>query len=137
MLEVFDAFRDKLDSVMVKAFGHRIVLWGYGYSGRFLAWYAEYYHNIKMDYIIEDNWPKSMPYEFPLFRSSLFDFNYKDVRESIVWLTVPNDHVLEKLNKLGFIKDKSYFDFLEIIYGNDYINNEKIQRMYFSEKRLA
>ncbi len=27
MLQVFDEFREKLDSVMRKAFGHRVVLW--------------------------------------------------------------------------------------------------------------
>lgn len=59
MLKVFEEFRDKLDDVMLKAFGHRIVLWGYGYTGRFLAWYAEYYHGLTVDYIIEDNQPAS------------------------------------------------------------------------------
>lgn len=67
VLRVLEEFRDKLDSIILKGFGHRIVLWGYGYSGRFIAWYAEYYHSIKVDYIVEDNWERSMPYEFPLF----------------------------------------------------------------------
>lgn len=37
MLKVFEEFKDRLDRVMLKAFGHRIVLWGYGYTGRFLS----------------------------------------------------------------------------------------------------
>lgn len=28
MLKVFEEFKDRLDRVMLKAFGHRIVLWG-------------------------------------------------------------------------------------------------------------
>lgn len=52
MLKIFNEFRSILDNVMLKAFGHRIVLWGYGYTGRFLEWYAEYYHGLKVDFII-------------------------------------------------------------------------------------
>ncbi len=123
MLKVFEEFRDKLDDVMLKAFGHRIVLWGYGYTGRFLAWYAEYYHGLTVDYIIEDNQPASIPYEFPIFRSSLFDFDFKDVKDAVVWLAVyENDNILRRLSKAGLVKDKTYYNFLELIYGNDYMN---------------
>ncbi len=126
MLKVFDEFRDKLDHVMLKAFGRRIVLWGYGYTGRFLAWYAEYYHGLMVDYIIEDNLPSSMPYEFPIFRSSLFDFDYRDVKDSIVWLAVREDDIVwNRLSKAGFVKNKSYYNFLELIYGNDYVHHDK------------
>ena len=126
MLKVFEEFRDRLDSVMLKAFGHRIVLWGYGYTGRFLSWYAEYYHGLTVDYIIEDSLPVSIPYEFPIFRSSLFDFDYKDVKDAVVWLAVCDDKsVLRKLSKAGFQKDKSYYNFLELIYGNEYVNPVK------------
>lgn len=123
MLKVFEEFRDRLDSVMLKAFGHRIVLWGYGYTGRFLSWYAEYYHGLTVDYIIEDNLPASIPYEFPIFRSSLFDFDYKDVKDAVMWLAVSEDKsVMRKLSKAGFLKDKSYYNFLEVIYGSEYVN---------------
>ena len=123
MLNVFEEFRDKLDDVMLKAFGCRIVLWGYGYTGRFLAWYAEYYHGLTADYIIEDKMPASIPYEFPIFRSSLFDFDYKDVKDAVVWLAVDEDDcTLNKLTQAGYIKDRSYYNFLELIYGTDYMN---------------
>ncbi len=42
MLQIFKEFREKLDSIILNAFGHRIVLWGYGYTGRFIEWYADY-----------------------------------------------------------------------------------------------
>ena len=38
MLKVFEEFREKLDEIIIKCFGHRIVLYGYGYSERFLEW---------------------------------------------------------------------------------------------------
>lgn len=54
MLKVFENFREKLDDIIVKCFGRRVILYGYGYSERFLEWYAEYYHSIKVDFIITD-----------------------------------------------------------------------------------
>lgn len=137
MLQVFDEFREKLDAVMLKAFGHRVVLWGYGYTGRFLEWYAEYYHSIKVDFCIEDNWPLSMPYEFSLFRSSLFDFQYKDVENAIVWLALPEEAAIsEKLKKKGYIKGKTYFSFLDIVYGQNYISNiEEAENIFEQSKQ--
>ena len=121
MLYVFDEFREKLDSVMIQILGKRIVLWGYGYTGRFLEWYADYYHSIKMDFIITEDWSRGMPYNFPLFRNSLFDFDYADVKDAVVWLAIPeNELVTEKLKKVGFIKDRTYFNFLEIVFGDNY-----------------
>ncbi len=139
MLRVLEEFRDKLDSIILKGFGHRIVLWGYGYSGRFIAWYAEYYHSIKVDYIVEDNWERSMPYEFPLFRSSLFDFGYKDVKDAIVWLTIPeDDRIFLKMHEHGYVKGKSYFNFLEVVYGNKYTNevDDSVEIFYQKKKGI-
>lgn len=137
MLQVFEEFRDKLDSIMLKAFGHRIVLWGYGYSGRFIAWYAEYYHSIKVDIIVEDKWQYGMPYEFPIFRSSVFDFDYKDVKDSIVWLAIPEDDIiLSMIQKNGYVKGKTYFNFLEIVYGQNYINEaDYADEVFYQKKR--
>ncbi len=138
MLKVFDTFREKLDSVMVKAFGHRIVLWGYGYTGQFLEWYADYYHSIKMDFIITEEWSPIIPYCFPLFRRSLFEFDYMDVKDAIVWLAIPEDKdVLNQIEKLGFEKDRSYFNFLEIIYGKDYINKDKNPKSVFAVRKTG
>ena len=52
MLELFDEFRNALDNAMLCAMHSRIVLYGYGYTGKFLKWYADYYHSIKVDYIV-------------------------------------------------------------------------------------
>lgn len=46
MLKCLDAFRKILDDMMLEAMHKRIILYGYGYTGRFLKWYAQYYHSI-------------------------------------------------------------------------------------------
>ena len=96
MLKQLIEFRERLDNVMRQAFGKRIVLWGYGYTGRFLEWYAEYYHSIRIDYIITEDWSTGQPYNFPLFRDSVFEFDYMDVRNAIVWLAIPAEEVVKE-----------------------------------------
>ncbi len=122
MLKVFEAFREKLDDVMLKTMGRRIVLYGYDRTGQFLEWYADYYHSIKIDFIITTDWSVGVPRNFPLFSDSLFEFNYGDVKDAIVWLAIPEESdIQEMLRKKGYIKDKTYFSFLEIIYGDAYL----------------
>lgn len=135
MLKVFDDFREKLDVIMLNAFGKRIVLWGYGYTGRFLEWYAEYYHSLKVDFIITQDWSVGQPYNFPLFRDSLFDFNYMDVKDAIIWLAIPEDEaVKEKLTHFGYIKNKTYFDFYEAVYGKNYIGKDDTKDIFYKKK---
>ncbi len=135
MLKIFDEFRERLDQVMVKAFGHRVVLWGYGYTGRFLEWYAEYYHSIKIDFIITEDWSTGMPYNFPLFRDSLFEFDYMDVKDAVIWLALPEKAAVKKLKGGGYVKGRTYFNFLEIIFGNDYICPEAgVENVYQTRK---
>lgn len=138
MLKVLDEFRKRLDDVMLKAFGHRVVLYGYGYSGRFLAWYAEYYHSIKVDFVVKEGYARDIPYEFPIFRDSLFNYNYMDVKDAFVWLSIPEDEdVKRRLEKAGYIKDKTYFNFLEIIFGKDYICEESEEKDVFTRKKTG
>lgn len=99
MLHCLDKFRKQLDDVMLKAFGRRIILYGYGRTGRFLEWYADYYHSLKPDFIITSDWSDAMPYSLPYFRDSLFEFNYRDVKNSIVWLALPGNEEAKKSAK--------------------------------------
>lgn len=132
MLECFDEFREKLDKIMIKAFGHRIVLYGYGRTGRFLEWYADYYHSIKPDFIITSDWSNAMPYSLPYFRDSLFEFNYMDVKNAIVWLALPGDkEAKEKCEEFGL----EYYDFADIIYGENLIAKEdEIENIFMKKK---
>lgn len=138
MLHLFDEFRERLDSIMIKAFKKRILLWGYGYTGRFLEWYADYYHSIKMDFIITEDWSKGLPYNFPLFRDSLFDFDYADVEDAVVWLAVLEDEsVRKKLEKSGYIKGRTYYNFLEIIYGKDCVCSDRLTGDIFKRRKTG
>lgn len=138
MLKVLDEFRDKLDAVMHQCMDKRIVIYGYGYSGRFVAWYAEYYHSLKPDYIITEEYSNTIPYELPLFRSSLFDFNYKDVKDAVVWLCTAETKEIRGLLELhGYVKNKTYFDMNEAIYGKNYncaMADTNVQFMRYLEK---
>lgn len=134
MLECFSEFRRKLDQIMVNAFGHRVVLYGYGRTGRFLEWYADYYHSIKPDYIITSDWTNAMPYSLPYFRDSLFEFNYADLKNAIVWLALPGDkEAKEKCEKHGL----KYCDFAEIIYGEKLIAEENVSDNIFKKKKAG
>lgn len=123
MIQQLDKFREKLDAVMHRCMDKRIVLYGYGYSGKFVAWYAEYYHSIKPDYVVMDEWI-GIPYEFQIFQESLFDFNYKDVKNAIVWLCLSEtEEIRERLESHGYRKNENWFNFCEIVYGSDYKSN--------------
>lgn len=112
MLTIFDDFREILDDTMLKAMHRRVVLYGYGYSGRFIKWYAKYYHNIDIDYIITLDMRVGQAYDTEIFRKSLFDFNYKDVTDAILWISEPIDNETERYFKSkGYISEKTYFDF--------------------------
>lgn len=119
MLKVLDEFRQKLDDIMHRCMDKRIVLYGYGYSGKFIGWYGEYYHSIKPDYIITQDQSSNIPYEFELYRESLFDFGYKDVKDAVVWLSVPEtEEIRDRLEAHGYVKNETYYDFCELIYAD-------------------
>lgn len=120
MLKILDEFRKTLDDLMLQAMHKRIVLYGYGYTGRFLKWYAEYYHSIKVDYVITLDATFGRPYDLELFQKSLFKFDYKDVREAVVWLAEPKDEEIKALlETAGYVEGRTYFDFYNAIYGQD------------------
>lgn len=138
MLEELKEFRDKLDNLMCSCMDKTIVIYGYGYLGRFIAWYADYYHSIKPRYLITEEYSNIIPYEYPLFRSSLFELDYKDVKNAVVWLcTAETEEIRTCLEAHGYVKNKTYFDINEIVYGVAYNRKESdtnIQFMRYLEK---
>lgn len=135
MLGIFDEFRKELDDIMLQAIHKRIVLYGYGYTGRFLRWYAEYYHSIKVDYIVSLDMQLSQAYDQEIFRKSLFDFQYKDVENAVIWLAEPMDEeIFVFLCEKGYKKNQTYFDFYEAIYGED-INWENVNENIFRRRK--
>lgn len=139
MLTVLNEFRNKLDSVMNKCIGEKIIIYGYGYSGRFIAWYAEYYHGIQPEIIITEDYTNAIPYELELYRNTIFDLGYKKAKNSIVWLcTAETNEIRDNLEKNNFKKGRTYFNFNEIVYGKDFElenANTNLQFMRYLEKK--
>lgn len=54
MLPHLTDFRKSLSNIMIKAIHSRVIIYGYGYTGQFLKWYANYYHGIEVDYVISE-----------------------------------------------------------------------------------
>ena len=120
MLHILDDFRHTLDTAMIDAIHKRVVLYGWGYTGRFLKWYAEYYHSIKVDFIISTDMRGSQSYEEEIFRPTLLQFGYKDAQGAVLWLAEPLDDKLEaELKAEGYEKGKHLVEFYGLIYGDD------------------
>lgn len=113
MLPILDEFREKLDDIMLQAMHSRVLLYGYeSYTGRFIKWYAEYYHNIKIDYIVSTDMSRGRAYDMEIFRPSVIDFHYRDVKQAIIWVVEPMTEELRHfLEERGYIRGKTYFDF--------------------------
>lgn len=139
MLAVLEEFRERLDYIMLKAMHSSVLLYGYeSYTGRFIKWYAKYYHNIDIDYLVSTDMNRGRAYDSEIFRPSIIDFDYKNVRQAMIWIVEPMTEELRFfLENRGYSKDKTYFDFYEAIYGNDiYGRNEKIL-MFSGRKKKA
>lgn len=120
MIKAFEEFRKKLDEIMIKAINKRVVLYGYGRSGQFIQWYADYYHSIQVDFIVRESMKTSIPYSFDTYPPAVFDFNYKDINNAVIWITfADSDKAREKLEELGYVEGEDYFDFCQIVYGRD------------------
>lgn len=127
MLAILDTFRQSLDDIILKAMHSSVLLYGYeSYTGRFIKWYAEYYHNIKIDYLVSTDMGRGRAYDQEIFRPSVIDFSYRDVKNALIWVVEPmTTEVRDFLEQRGYVKDKTYFDFYEVIYGEDiYGTNE-------------
>ena len=118
MLSILDEFRNKLDDIMLQAMHSSVLLYGYeSYTGRFIKWYAEYYHNIKMDYIVSTDMSRGRAYDMEIFRPSVIDFNYKNVRQAVIWVVEPVTGELK-----ASLEEKGYIDRCHCIPGpNDAI----------------
>lgn len=95
--EIFSQFRNCLDELMLPAMHKRVLLYGYeSYTGRFIKWYAEYYHSIRIDYLVSTDMTRSRGYDQEIFRPSVLDFDYRDVKDAVIWLAEPVTDELRK-----------------------------------------
>lgn len=136
MLSVLDDFRKKLSAVMVSCMDKRIILYGYGYTGQFLKWYAKYYHSIDVDYVVTTDWTSKGPFEQELFRPTFFGFDYKDSKSCVVWLAVPYQDEAIKALELGGFSQGVVYDFYKIIYGDD-IEWPNIETDVFHQRKVG
>ena len=111
MLKQLEEFHRRLDEIMLKAFGKRIVLYGYGRSGQFIRWYAEYYHSLQVDYIITEDW------------GSEVRFDCKNAPSF--------------LEERGYVKGETYFDFCEAVYGREVYTQEDETKDVFLQTKAG
>lgn len=119
MLTVLREFRERLDHIMLKCMNRRIALYGYdSYTGRFLKWYALHYHGIDVDYLISEDMSVGRGYDREVFRPSVFDFGYKDIKNAVIWLAQPlTEELRKRLENWGYKANATYFDFYDAVYG--------------------
>ena len=120
MLEQLNGFNRILDDVMCECIHRPVTLYGNGRSGRFIKWYAKYYHNIDIAFYITDlRFPTTNnSYEAELFQREVFDYNYKNILSTVVWVTEPMDEEMHAFfRERGYVLGDTYFDFYGMIYG--------------------
>lgn len=137
MLSVLNELRKILDDIMLQAMHSSILLYGYeSYTGRFVKWYAKYYHNIKIDYLVSTDMTRGRAYDSEIFRPSVIDFNYKNVRQAVIWVTEPMTQKLRiALEDKGYVYGKTYFDFYEAVYGKDIYGTNDENTDIFRKKK--
>lgn len=134
MLDLLDEFRNILSEIMLKCMNKRVLIYGYeSYTGRFLKWYSKYYHGIDVEWLVSEDMSTGHGYEIEIFRPSVLDFGYKDVKDAVIWLAQPlTDELADKLDELGdridvFNKKKEgkrdiqFLEWLEWKYGCNFI----------------
>ena len=115
MDNLLDEFNTRMNQVLRNANGKKIIIWGFGYSGRFLVHYLKRKNRI-VDYIIDDN--LSFPEKLHVFKSTILE--ELDGRDCFVICCFDKEGAAEEiLNERGFIKDKSYVWLKEKL-GKDY-----------------
>ncbi len=137
MLPVLNELRETLDDIMLKAMHDSVLLYGYeSYTGRFIKWYAEYYHNIKIDWLVSTDMSRGRAYDMEIFRPSVIGFNYKNVRQAIIWVVEPmTDGIRAYLEENGYVEGRTYFDFYKAVYGEDiYGTNDEYTTIFTKRK---
>ena len=121
MLEHFSELRLAPDGIMLRCMHSRIAMLGNGYSGRFIRWYAKYYHGIEIDYVISDIRLMGS-FEPEIFQPSIFSAYYKDFDTCILWLAVPRtEQISALLEHYHYRVNENFFDFFEAVYGEDVV----------------
>lgn len=137
MLPILQEFREKLDDIMLKAMHDSVLLYGYeSHTGRFIKWYAEYYHSIKIDYLVSTDMSRGRAWDKEIFRPNVIEFNYKNVRKAIIWVAEPmTEGLCTYLQGAGYVEGETYFSFYDLIYGKDIYGTNYQETDIFHKKK--
>lgn len=125
MLQQLFEFREKLDEIIIGDIHRRITLCGYdNFTGRFIKWYAQYYHNKKVDYLIQMSHQRGVSHEQEVYTEEVFTYGYQDIENTVIWMCLP---LKDCANVVG---DREYRDFYSVIYGDDYIAEANGEEVY-------
>lgn len=109
---MFSALENKIMEVLPMLNGKKIIIWGYGKSGRFLEWFLKEKCRLTVDYIIDDS---VSIYGKPIDRSFLLD--YLDVNDIMILLALIDvENVKQILAKYGYIEDVDFVDMIDRVY---------------------
>lgn len=139
MLALLEEFRKTLDDMMLQSIHSSILLYGYeSYTGRFVKWYAKYYHSMEMDYLVSTDMSRGRAYDMEIFRPGILDFNYRNVRQAVIWVAEPmTENLRESLEEKGYQAGETYFDFYGAIYGTDICNTAEEGTDVFRKKKTG
>lgn len=130
MLEHLQQFRELIDSIMIQDIHKRIVIFGYdSYTGRFIRWYAKYYHNIDVDYLIALGYQRGVSHEQIIYTRELLLFDYKDVNNAVIWFCTP---ITEDIQE--YTRGREYRDWYQTIYGEDWNSDSNEVNIYRRKK---
>lgn len=109
---MFSEFENRVMETLPILKEKKIILWGYGKSGRFLEWFLEEKCHLMVDYIIDDS---ISVFGKAIDRSCLLD--YLEADNVMILLALPD---VEKVKKIlagyDYIEDVHYVDMIGKIY---------------------
>ena len=136
MLTQLQEFRDVLDELMCQCIHARISLWGAdSYSGKFIRWYANYYHGIHIDYLISSELQRDGDYEWEIFSPQVYLHNYKDIKNTTLWIAVPlNEYEMKTIETYGITR---IINFHDAIFGKDAYWQENTSENVYSQHKTG
>lgn len=122
-----DTLEKRVMDVLPALTGKRIIIWGYGKSGRFLEWFLEEKCHLEIDYIIDDS---ISIYGKAIDRSFLLD--YLEAKDTLILLALPDvGKVREILSEYGYIEGINFVDMIGKVYESGKERRELSHWEYF------
>lgn len=147
-MDLWNEMDNRIERSIKNSNGKNIVIWGYGYSGKFIEhWFKR--RNKKVEFFIDDN--KDIPYQMKVFTSSILSeldpknyfiiccFNKDDESRKTLLENgyTESQSYIYLLNCIGDGYDRkiSYYDWLDYFYHTNIsspVHNAKGQNLFYS-----